>query len=97
MIQSDELNTTADYCLSVCLSVSGSVEGDPQCPEALTFPDSSFSHQPFYRYSNSPLTSPCDPYSSASSSAGPPGASHIHTQVRSLQQLQYKQQLLQMF
>lgn len=78
----------ADF-LSVCLCVSGSVEGDPQCPEALTFPDSSFSHQPpFYRYSNSPLTSPCDPYSSASSSAGPLGASHIHTQVRSLQQQQ---------
>uniref|UniRef100_A0A3Q3WKB6 SEC7 domain-containing protein n=1 Tax=Mola mola TaxID=94237 RepID=A0A3Q3WKB6_MOLML len=34
---------------------------------ALTFPDSSFGHQPpFYRYSNSPLSSPCDPYSSAS-------------------------------
>uniref|UniRef100_UPI0037E94C2C IQ motif and SEC7 domain-containing protein 2-like n=1 Tax=Semicossyphus pulcher TaxID=241346 RepID=UPI0037E94C2C len=57
-----------------------SVEGDPQCPEALTFSDSSFGHQPpFHRYSNSPLTSPCDPYGSASSS-GPLGASHAHTQ-----------------
>eukprot|EP00066_Takifugu_rubripes_P030201 XP_011619467.1 PREDICTED: IQ motif and SEC7 domain-containing protein 2 [Takifugu rubripes] len=56
------------------------VESDPQCPEALTFPDSSFGHQPpFYRYSNSPLSSPCDPYSSASISR-PPGALHTHTQ-----------------
>ncbi|CAJ1084330.1 IQ motif and SEC7 domain-containing protein 1-like isoform X2 [Xyrichtys novacula] len=56
------------------------VEGDPQCPEALTFSDSSFGHQPpFHRYSNSPLTSPCDPYGSTSSS-GPLGASHTHTQ-----------------
>ncbi|XP_074536987.1 IQ motif and SEC7 domain-containing protein 1-like isoform X2 [Halichoeres trimaculatus] len=56
------------------------VEGDPQCPEALTFSDSSFGHQqPFHRYSNSPLTSPCDPYGSTSSS-GPLGASHPHTQ-----------------
>ncbi|XP_059188539.1 LOW QUALITY PROTEIN: IQ motif and SEC7 domain-containing protein 1-like [Centropristis striata] len=57
-----------------------SVEGDPQCPEALTFSDSSFGHPPpFHRYSNSSLTSPCDPYSSNSSS-GPLGASHTHTQ-----------------
>ncbi|XP_069383729.1 IQ motif and SEC7 domain-containing protein 1-like isoform X4 [Paralichthys olivaceus] len=57
-----------------------SVEGDSQCPEALTFSDSSFGHPPpFHRYSNSPLSSPCDPYSSASTS-GPLGASHIHTQ-----------------
>ncbi|XP_040909761.1 IQ motif and SEC7 domain-containing protein 2-like [Toxotes jaculatrix] len=57
-----------------------SVEGDSQCPEALTFSDSSFSHPPpFLRYSNSPLPSPCDPYSSASTS-GPLGASHTHTQ-----------------
>ncbi|XP_060889939.1 IQ motif and SEC7 domain-containing protein 1-like, partial [Labrus mixtus] len=56
------------------------VEGDPQCPEALTFSDSSFGHQPaFHRYSNSPLSSPCDPYGSTSSS-GPLGASHTHTQ-----------------
>uniref|UniRef100_A0A3B4VMB4 IQ motif and Sec7 domain ArfGEF 2 n=1 Tax=Seriola dumerili TaxID=41447 RepID=A0A3B4VMB4_SERDU len=46
-----------------------SVEGDSQCPEALTFPDSSFGHPPpFHRYSNIPLSSPCDPYSSASTS-----------------------------
>ncbi|KAM9856071.1 LOW QUALITY PROTEIN: IQ motif and SEC7 domain-containing protein 2-like [Aulostomus maculatus] len=52
------------------------VEGDPQCPEALNFSDSSFGHPPpFHRYSNSPLPSPCDPYSSASAS-GPLGASH---------------------
>ncbi|KAI3357016.1 hypothetical protein L3Q82_003651 [Scortum barcoo] len=57
------------------------VEGDPQCPEALTFSDSSFGHPPpFHRYSNSPLSSPCDPYGSASSSSGPLGASHTHTQ-----------------
>ncbi|XP_028266579.1 IQ motif and SEC7 domain-containing protein 2-like [Parambassis ranga] len=57
-----------------------SVEGDPQCPEALTFTDSSFGHPPpFHRYSNSPLTSPCDPYSSTSA-GGPLGASHAHTQ-----------------
>ncbi|KAM6930126.1 IQ motif and SEC7 domain-containing protein 2-like [Lycodopsis pacificus] len=57
-----------------------SVEGDPQCPEALTFSDSSFGHPPpFHRYSNSPLSSPCDPYGSASS-IGPLGASHTHTQ-----------------
>lgn len=62
------------------LSLSGSVESDPQCPEALPFPDSSFSHQPpFYRYSNTPLSSPCDPYSPASISR-PQGATH--TQVR---------------
>ncbi|KAF1391074.1 hypothetical protein PFLUV_G00064820 [Perca fluviatilis] len=48
------------------------VEGDPQCPEALTFSDSSFGHPPpFHRYSNSPLCSPCDPYSSA-----PPSGPH---------------------
>uniref|UniRef100_A0A665UCL3 IQ motif and Sec7 domain ArfGEF 2a n=1 Tax=Echeneis naucrates TaxID=173247 RepID=A0A665UCL3_ECHNA len=52
----------------------------PQCPEAITFPDLSFGHPPpFHRYSNSPLSSPCDPYSSTSSS-GPLGASHTHTQ-----------------
>ncbi|KAG7519394.1 IQ motif and SEC7 domain-containing protein 2 isoform X2 [Solea senegalensis] len=52
------------------------VEGDPQCPEALTFPDSSFSHPPpFYRYSNSP----CYPDSSASTTRNF-GASHTHTQ-----------------
>lgn len=63
------------------LSPSGSVESDPQCPEALTFPDSSFGHQPpFYRYSNNPL-SPCDPYSSASISR-PQGAAHTHSQVQ---------------
>ncbi|XP_049438116.1 IQ motif and SEC7 domain-containing protein 1-like isoform X3 [Epinephelus fuscoguttatus] len=57
-----------------------SVEGDSQCPEALTFSDSSFGHPPpFHRYSNTPLSSPCDPYSSASTS-GPLGASHTHTQ-----------------
>ncbi|KAL7399653.1 hypothetical protein ABVT39_028019 [Epinephelus coioides] len=56
------------------------VEGDSQCPEALTFSDSSFGHPPpFHRYSNTPLSSPCDPYSSASTS-GPLGASHTHTQ-----------------
>ncbi|XP_041859422.1 IQ motif and SEC7 domain-containing protein 2-like isoform X2 [Melanotaenia boesemani] len=56
------------------------VEGDPQCPEALTFSDSSFGHlPPFHRYNNSPLTSPCDPYSPASL-CGPLGASHTHTQ-----------------
>ncbi|TDH11124.1 hypothetical protein EPR50_G00082290 [Perca flavescens] len=48
------------------------VEGDPQCPEALTFSDSSFGHPPpFHRYSNSPLCSPCDPYSST-----PPSGPH---------------------
>ncbi|KAM7404197.1 hypothetical protein PAMP_011564 [Pampus punctatissimus] len=57
-----------------------SVEGDPQCPEALTFSDSSFGQPPpFHRYSNIPLSSPCDPYSSASTS-GPLGASHTRTQ-----------------
>ncbi|KAM4563771.1 uncharacterized protein PAE49_011764 isoform 2-T2 [Odontesthes bonariensis] len=57
-----------------------SVEGDPQCPEALTFSDSSFGHPPpFHRYSNSPLSSPCDPYSPASIS-GSLGASYAHTQ-----------------
>nr|XP_033485528.1 IQ motif and SEC7 domain-containing protein 1-like isoform X1 [Epinephelus lanceolatus] len=57
-----------------------SVEGDSQCPEALTFSDPSFGHPPpFHRYSNTPLSSPCDPYSSASTS-GPLGASHTHTQ-----------------
>ncbi|XP_053706351.1 IQ motif and SEC7 domain-containing protein 2-like isoform X1 [Synchiropus splendidus] len=56
------------------------VEGDPQCAEALTFSDPSFEHPPpFHRYSNSPLTSPCDPYSS-SSSIGPLGLSHTHAQ-----------------
>nr|XP_033943320.1 IQ motif and SEC7 domain-containing protein 2-like [Pseudochaenichthys georgianus] len=51
-----------------------SVEGDSQCPEALTFSDSSFGHPPpFHRYSNSPLTSPCDPYGST---GGPLGACH---------------------
>ncbi|XP_068997867.1 IQ motif and SEC7 domain-containing protein 1-like isoform X3 [Embiotoca jacksoni] len=56
------------------------VEGESQCPEALTFSDSSFGHPPpFHRYSNSPLPSPCDPYSSASY-GGPLGASHTHTQ-----------------
>nr|XP_046252174.1 IQ motif and SEC7 domain-containing protein 1-like isoform X1 [Scatophagus argus] len=60
-----------------------SVEGDPPCPEALTFSDSSFGHPPpFHRYSNSPLSSPCDPYSSASA-GGPLGASHTHTQASS--------------
>ncbi|XP_068603606.1 IQ motif and SEC7 domain-containing protein 1-like [Brachionichthys hirsutus] len=56
------------------------VEGDPQCPEALTFSDSSFGQPPhFHHYSNSPLSSPCDPYSSASTS-GPLGASQSHTE-----------------
>ncbi|XP_068160528.1 IQ motif and SEC7 domain-containing protein 2-like [Antennarius striatus] len=56
------------------------VEGDPQCPEALTFSDSSFGQPPpFHRYSNSPLSSPCDPYGSSSTS-GPLGASHSHIQ-----------------
>uniref|UniRef100_A0A673A0K2 IQ motif and Sec7 domain ArfGEF 2a n=1 Tax=Sphaeramia orbicularis TaxID=375764 RepID=A0A673A0K2_9TELE len=42
---------------------------DSQCPETLTFTDSTFGHPPpFYRYSNSPLPSPCDPYGSSSSS-----------------------------
>ncbi|KAK5864082.1 hypothetical protein PBY51_001054 [Eleginops maclovinus] len=51
-----------------------SVEGDSQCPEALTFSDTSFGHPPpFHRYSNSPLTSPCDPYGST---GGPLGACH---------------------
>ncbi|XP_077937605.1 IQ motif and SEC7 domain-containing protein 2 isoform X1 [Gasterosteus aculeatus] len=60
-----------------------SVEGDPHCPEAVTFSDSSFGHPPlFNRYSNSPLSSPCDPYSSAPC-AGPLGASHTHTQGNS--------------
>ncbi|KAM4737792.1 IQ motif and SEC7 domain-containing protein 1-like isoform 2-T2 [Anableps anableps] len=59
---------------------SRGVEGDPQCPEVLTFSDSSFGHPPpFHRYSNSPLSSPCDPYGPASS-AGPLGASHSQTQ-----------------
>uniref|UniRef100_A0A669F6T5 IQ motif and Sec7 domain ArfGEF 2 n=1 Tax=Oreochromis niloticus TaxID=8128 RepID=A0A669F6T5_ORENI len=45
-------------------------EGDSQCPEALTFSDSSFGHPPpFHRYSNSPLSSPCDPYGSPSSTS----------------------------
>uniref|UniRef100_A0A3Q3SAD6 IQ motif and SEC7 domain-containing protein 2-like n=1 Tax=Mastacembelus armatus TaxID=205130 RepID=A0A3Q3SAD6_9TELE len=61
--------------MSLCV-LSLSVEGDAQCPEALTFSDSSLGHQPpFHRYSNSPLSSPCDPYSSASTS-GPLGTSH---------------------
>uniref|UniRef100_A0A3B3USQ0 IQ motif and Sec7 domain ArfGEF 2 n=1 Tax=Poecilia latipinna TaxID=48699 RepID=A0A3B3USQ0_9TELE len=52
-----------------------SVEGDPQCPEVLTFSDSSFGHPPpFHRYSNSPLSSPCDPYGPASGT-GPLGRS----------------------
>ncbi|XP_029994305.1 LOW QUALITY PROTEIN: IQ motif and SEC7 domain-containing protein 2-like [Sphaeramia orbicularis] len=56
------------------------VEGDSQCPETLTFTDSTFGHPPpFYRYSNSPLPSPCDPYGSASSS-GPLGSAHSYTQ-----------------
>ncbi|XP_072222484.1 IQ motif and SEC7 domain-containing protein 2-like [Leuresthes tenuis] len=56
------------------------VEGDSQCPEALTFSDSSFGHPPpFHRYNNSPLSSPCDPYSPASIS-GSLGASFAHTQ-----------------
>ncbi|XP_027865864.1 IQ motif and SEC7 domain-containing protein 2-like isoform X1 [Xiphophorus couchianus] len=56
------------------------VEGDPQCPEVLTFSDSSFGHPPpFHRYSNSPLSSPCDPYGPASGT-GPLGASHSQTQ-----------------
>uniref|UniRef100_A0AAQ4QZX9 SEC7 domain-containing protein n=1 Tax=Gasterosteus aculeatus aculeatus TaxID=481459 RepID=A0AAQ4QZX9_GASAC len=51
---------------SLSLPLSLSVEGDPHCPEAVTFSDSSFGHPPlFNRYSNSPLSSPCDPYSSA--------------------------------
>ncbi|KAM9344355.1 IQ motif and SEC7 domain-containing protein 2-like [Pholidichthys leucotaenia] len=59
------------------------VESDPQCPEALTFSDSSFGHPPpFHRYSNSPLSSPCDPYSSSSAS-GSLGPSHTHTQSTS--------------
>ncbi|AWP09989.1 putative IQ motif and SEC7 domain-containing protein 2-like, partial [Scophthalmus maximus] len=75
-----------DLCPLFCLRSSGtwsplrSVEGDPQCPEALTYSDSSFGHPPpFHRYSNIPLSSPCDPYTSASTS-GPLGASHTHTQ-----------------
>uniref|UniRef100_A0AAQ4P902 SEC7 domain-containing protein n=1 Tax=Gasterosteus aculeatus aculeatus TaxID=481459 RepID=A0AAQ4P902_GASAC len=69
---------------SLSLPLSLSVEGDPHCPEAVTFSDSSFGHPPlFNRYSNSPLSSPCDPYSSAPC-AGPLGASHTHTQVRRL-------------
>ncbi|MEQ2271713.1 hypothetical protein XENORESO_008204, partial [Xenotaenia resolanae] len=56
------------------------VEGDPQCPEVLTFSDSSFGQPPpFHRYSNSPLSSPCDPYGTSSCS-GPLGASHSQTQ-----------------
>ncbi|MEQ2193937.1 hypothetical protein XENOCAPTIV_018911 [Xenoophorus captivus] len=56
------------------------VEGDPQCPEVLTFKDSSFGQPPpFHRYSNSPLSSPCDPYGTSSCS-GPLGASHSQTQ-----------------
>ncbi|KAM6925387.1 IQ motif and SEC7 domain-containing protein 2-like [Xenentodon cancila] len=56
------------------------VEGDSRCPEALAFSDSSFGHPPpFHRYTNSPLSSPCDPYSPASTS-GPLGVSHVHTQ-----------------
>uniref|UniRef100_A0A672ZKH4 IQ motif and Sec7 domain ArfGEF 2a n=1 Tax=Sphaeramia orbicularis TaxID=375764 RepID=A0A672ZKH4_9TELE len=52
-----------------------SVEGDSQCPETLTFTDSTFGHPPpFYRYSNSPLPSPCDPYGSASISPSSPAS-----------------------
>ncbi|MEQ2159459.1 hypothetical protein GOODEAATRI_023060, partial [Goodea atripinnis] len=50
------------------------------CPEVLTFSDSSFGQPPpFHRYSNSPLSSPCDPYGTSSCS-GPLGASHSQTQ-----------------
>ncbi|RVE71071.1 hypothetical protein OJAV_G00070750 [Oryzias javanicus] len=55
------------------------VEGDAQCPETLTFSDSSFGHPPpFHRYSN-PFPSLCDPYSPASTGR-PLGASYVHTQ-----------------
>ncbi|XP_037630126.1 IQ motif and SEC7 domain-containing protein 2-like isoform X3 [Sebastes umbrosus] len=75
-----------DLCHLLCLRSTGtwsplhSVEGDAQCPEALTFADTSFGHPPpFHRFSNSSLSNPCDPYSSTSSS-GPLGAPHTHTQ-----------------
>ncbi|XP_036068776.1 IQ motif and SEC7 domain-containing protein 2, partial [Oryzias melastigma] len=56
------------------------VEGDAQCPETLTFSDSSFGHPPpFHRYSNNPLPSLCDPYSPASTGR-PLGTSYVHTQ-----------------
>ncbi|KAF7210472.1 IQ motif and SEC7 domain-containing protein 2-like [Nothobranchius furzeri] len=56
------------------------VEGDPQCPEAIAFSDSSFGHPPpFHRYSNSPLTSPVDPYGPIPTS-GPLGGSRPQTQ-----------------
>ncbi|KAM9701198.1 LOW QUALITY PROTEIN: IQ motif and SEC7 domain-containing protein 2-like, partial [Menidia menidia] len=62
------------------LCFSSSVEADAQCPEVLTFPDSSFGQPPpFHRYSNSPLSSPCDPYAPASI-AGSLGAPFAHTQ-----------------
>ncbi|XP_016891352.1 IQ motif and SEC7 domain-containing protein 2-like [Cynoglossus semilaevis] len=52
------------------------VEGDSQCPESLTYADSSFGHlPPLYLYSNSPLSSPCDP-SSSSSIRRPLGVPH---------------------
>ncbi|XP_056129083.1 LOW QUALITY PROTEIN: IQ motif and SEC7 domain-containing protein 1-like [Lampris incognitus] len=55
------------------------VEGDSQCPEALSFSESSFSHPPaFHRYSNSPVSIPCGPYSTTPTS-GPPGPFHTHT------------------
>ncbi|KAF7641203.1 hypothetical protein LDENG_00289340, partial [Lucifuga dentata] len=59
------------------------VEGDLQCPEDLTFPDSFFSHPPLlHLYSNSPLSRPCDPYSSTCTRR-PLGSSHTHTQGNS--------------
>uniref|UniRef100_A0A3P8UBP9 IQ motif and Sec7 domain ArfGEF 2 n=1 Tax=Cynoglossus semilaevis TaxID=244447 RepID=A0A3P8UBP9_CYNSE len=61
---------------AVVLSFSVSVEGDSQCPESLTYADSSFGHlPPLYLYSNSPLSSPCDP-SSSSSIRRPLGVPH---------------------
>ncbi|CAG07259.1 unnamed protein product [Tetraodon nigroviridis] len=76
-----------DLCPLFCLSSTGtwsplhSVESDPQCPEALTFPDSSFGHQPpFYRFSSNPLSSPCDPYSPASISRPQGAAALTHAQ-----------------
>uniref|UniRef100_A0A672I2J5 IQ motif and Sec7 domain ArfGEF 2a n=1 Tax=Salarias fasciatus TaxID=181472 RepID=A0A672I2J5_SALFA len=54
------------------------VEGDPRCSETLTFSDSSFAQAPpFHRYSNSPLTSPCDPYCPPSSTSGPLGPASL--------------------
>ncbi|XP_029911993.1 IQ motif and SEC7 domain-containing protein 1-like [Myripristis murdjan] len=75
----------ADLCHLLCPRSTGSwsplhsVEGDPQCPEALSFSDTSFGHPPsFHRYSNSPISGPCGPYSTASTS-GPLGPYHTHS------------------